>query len=36
VRDPELLQIAAIKAKGVGKPDAVQRLGDLVEKVASC
>ncbi len=32
--DPEMLQNAAMAAKGVGKPDAVQRLGDLVEEVA--
>ena len=33
--DPSMLQNAAIAAKGVGKPDAVQRLGDLVEEVAA-
>ncbi len=31
---PEMLQKAAIAAKGVGMPDAVQRLADLVEEVA--
>ena len=35
LQDPEMLQNAAMAAKGVGKPDAVQRLGDLVEEVAS-
>ncbi len=33
-RDPALLQNAAEAAMGVGKPDAVQRLADLVEEVA--
>ena len=33
-QDPEMLQNAAMAAKGVGMPDAVQRLGDLVEEVA--
>ena len=33
-RDPTMLQSAAIAAKGVGMPDAVKRLGDLVEEVA--
>ena len=33
-RDPEMLQNAAMAAKGVGKRDAVQRLGDLVEEIA--
>ncbi len=32
--DPAMLQNAAMAAKGVGKPDAVQRLGDLVEEIA--
>jgi UDP-N-acetylglucosamine--N-acetylmuramyl-(pentapeptide) pyrophosphoryl-undecaprenol N-acetylglucosamine transferase len=34
-RDPALLHNAASAAKGVGKPDAVARLGDLVEEVAA-
>lgn len=34
-REPAMLQKAAIAARGVGRPDAVQRLGDLVEEVAS-
>jgi UDP-N-acetylglucosamine--N-acetylmuramyl-(pentapeptide) pyrophosphoryl-undecaprenol N-acetylglucosamine transferase len=34
-RDPAMLQNAAIAAKGVGKPDAVQCLADLVEEVAN-
>lgn len=34
-RDPVMLQNAAIAAKGVGKPDAVQRLADLVEEMAN-
>ena len=33
-RDPAMLQKAAIAAKGVGMPDAGQRLADLVEGVA--
>lgn len=32
---PEMLATAAERARGVGKPDAVQRLADLVEKVAA-
>ncbi len=32
--DPSMLQNAAIAAKEVGMPDAVQRLGDLVEEIA--
>jgi len=34
-RDPGLLHNAAKAAKGVGKPDAVARLADLVEEVAA-
>ena len=34
-QDPPMLQNAAIASKGVGKPDAVQRLGDLVEEIAA-
>ena len=33
--DPAILQNAARAAMGVGKPDAVQRLADLVEQVAN-
>ena len=33
--DPAMLQTAAAAAKSVGKPDAVQRLADLVEEVAN-
>ena len=33
-RDPAMLQNAASAAKGVGLPDAVQRLANLVEQVA--
>jgi UDP-N-acetylglucosamine--N-acetylmuramyl-(pentapeptide) pyrophosphoryl-undecaprenol N-acetylglucosamine transferase len=35
MKEPERLAVAAAAAKGQGRPDAVDRLADLVEQVAA-